>query len=138
MPKNVDIFVGSEAPIKTFVKEMETLLGIKLHAISDGEEIFYEFRDPQIVLTVGTHDFVNDRDMNFEDYRYDLSVRALNVSTEEHRKKWRDKFVRFVFQKLKASHKYQLMLVEDIQVKLEAFCPKSICQRAAGRRHADF
>jgi hypothetical protein len=125
MSKSLDIFIESEVPIEVFVKEMETLLGVKLQPISDDEEIFYEFRDPQIVLSVGTHDFVNDRDMNFEDYHYDLSVRALNISAEANRKKWRDTFARKVFQKLRASRKYPLMLVEDIQVKLEAFRPES-------------
>jgi hypothetical protein len=125
MSKSLDIFIESEVPIEVFVKEMETLLGVKLQPISDDEEIFYEFRDPQIVLSVGTHDFVNDRDMNFEDYHYDLSVRALNISAEANRKKWREKFAGTVFQKLKASRKYPLMLVEDIQVKLEAFRPES-------------
>ena len=125
MSKSMDIWVASEVPITVFVKEIEKLLGIQLQRISDGKETFYEFRQPQTVLTVGTHDLVNDRDVNFEDYHYHLSVRARNINTEEDRKKWRDEFARFVFQKLKASQKYPLMLVEDIQVKLQTFCPES-------------
>jgi hypothetical protein len=83
------------------VKDIESLLAIKLQRITDGEDTFYEFRDPRIVLTVGTHDFDNDRDMHFADYRYHVSVRALNISTEEERQRWRDAFARFVFQRLR-------------------------------------
>jgi hypothetical protein len=125
VPRSIDIFAESEVPLEDFVKDIEKLLEIKLQRISDGEEIVYEFRDPRVVFTVGTHDLANDREMNFEDYRYHLSARALNISTEEERKKWRDEFARVIFQKLKTTQNYHLMLVEDIQVKLAEFHPEA-------------
>ena len=125
MPRSIDIFVESEVSLEDFVQDIEKLLEIKLQRISNGEEIFYEFRDPRVVFTVGTHDLVNDREMNFEDYRYHLSARALNISTEEERQKWRDEFARDIFQKLKTTQNYHLMLVEDIQVKLAEFHPEA-------------
>jgi hypothetical protein len=125
VPRSVDIFAESEVSLEDFVQDIEKLLGIKLQRISEGEEIFYEFRDPHVVFTVGTHDLANDRDMNFEDYRYHLSARALNISTEEERKKWRDEFARVIFQKLKTTQNYHLILVEDTQVKVAEFHPEA-------------
>ena len=124
MARSMDIFVGLEVPIKIFVKEIETVLGIKLQRISDGDEVCYEFQNAHIIFTVGMHNFVNDRDMNFEDYHYHLSVLAPNIGDGADPKKWRDEFARKVFQKLKAGRRYPLMLVEDVQVKLETFCPE--------------
>ncbi len=123
MSESRDIFIDSPTGIVNLGKEIESLLDIQLHLISDRYETWYEYRNPRISLTLGEHDFENDRDINFEQYRYHLSVRALNLDTEAERKKWRDDFASFVFQKLKATQKYRLMLVEDLQVKLEAVCP---------------
>lgn len=121
MARSMDIFVEADVPIQVFVKEVEMLLGIKLQRISDGEEVYYEFQNSPIIFTVGMHEFVNDRGMNFEDYRYHLSVWGLNIGDGAAPQKSRDEFARFIFQKLKASQRYRLMLVEDIQVKLEVF-----------------
>jgi hypothetical protein len=76
------------------------------------------------VLTVGTHEFENSHNMNFQDYRYDIEVRALNIQTEEERKKWRDDFAHAVFKKLKETNSYRLMMIENLGVKLEEFDPK--------------
>jgi hypothetical protein len=123
MSESRDIFIDSQTGMANLAKEIESLLDIQFQLISDRYETWYEYRNPRISLTLGEHDFENDRDMNFEQYRYHLSVRALNLDTEAVRKKWRDEFASFVFQKLKATQKYRLMLVEDLQVKLEEFCP---------------
>lgn len=123
MSESRDIFVDSQAGMANLAKEIESLLDIQFQLISDRYETWYEYSNPRISLTLGEHDFENDREMNFEEYRYHLSVRALNLDTEAERKKWCDDFARFVFQKLKATQKYRLTLVEDLQVKLEEFCP---------------
>lgn len=123
MSESRDIFIDSQTGMANLAKEIESLLDIQFQLISDRYETWYEYRNPRISLTLGEHDFENDRDMNFEQYRYHLSVIALNLDTEAVRKKWRDDLASFVFQKLKATQKYRLMLVEDLQVKLEEFCP---------------
>jgi len=129
MSWSVDVFVNSPAPLGAFVREIEPLLGIKLQRLSASGETWYEFRDPSIALTVGDHELENDRDMNFEDYRYQISVRAINVwDWEKHQKRCRD-FARAVFEKLKATGRYRLLLVEDIQKKLDEFHPEPALAR---------
>ncbi len=124
MAKSIDIFVDTRAPLEDFVSELESLLGITFQRVSDNGEIWYEFKDKHIVLTVGTHEYENSRNMNFKDYRYDIEMRALNIQTEEKRKKWRDDFAHSVFKKLKETNNYRLMMVENLGVKLEEFDPK--------------
>jgi hypothetical protein len=130
MSRSIDIFVDSQAPLGVFVREIELLLGVKLQRRSESGETWYEFRDPRIVLTIGEHDLENDRDMNFADYRYDFSVRALNVKTEEERKQWREEFARAAFEKLKATRRYPLMMVENLGVKLDEFRPEPAQQKS--------
>jgi hypothetical protein len=124
MAKSIDIFVGSQIPLEDFVRELESLLEIRLQLVSSSGEKWYEFRDTHIVLTVGTHEYENSRDIDFEDYRYDIKVRALNIQTEEERKKWRDDFAHHAFEKLKKMNRYRLMMIENLGVKLATYSPK--------------
>ncbi len=124
MAKSIDIFVDSRAPLEDFVNELESLLGITLQRFCDNGEIWYEFKNQHIVLTVGTHEYENSHNMSFQDYHYDIEVRALNIQTEEERKKWRDDFAYAVFKKLKNTNSYRLMMIENLGVNLEEFDPK--------------
>ena len=123
MSRSVDIFVKADAPLEDFVRRAEAILGFDLRRIEEDPEPYYEFRDDRVVLTAGTHDLENDRDMSFEDFPYHLSIRALNLGTEEQRRTRREAFARTVFDKLKATGAYELMLVDDVQTKLEEFSP---------------
>ncbi|HLP87532.1 MAG TPA: hypothetical protein VK184_02860 [Nostocaceae cyanobacterium] len=123
MSRSLDIFVESKTEIETFVEQIEFLLGIKLKLIHDENESWYEYQNSTINLTLGTHEFENDKNMNFEDYDYYISIRSLNIETEEKREKWRNDFAQNIFNKLKETQKYQIMLVDDLQKKLEGFSP---------------
>ncbi|HBK96192.1 MAG TPA: hypothetical protein DD001_02110 [Microcoleaceae bacterium UBA10368] len=123
MSRTLDIFLDFPQGLEHLIKELELILALKFELISDVTDNWYEFHNSIITLTVGKHDFENDKDINFEEYPYNLSIRALNISNEIDRKKWRDDFASYVFQKLKATERYRLMLVDDLQVKLEEFAP---------------
>ena len=123
MSRTLDIFVDFPQEIEHLIKELEFILALKLELVSDGIDHWYEFRNSTITLTVGKHDFENDKELNFEEYPYNLSIRALNISNELDRKKWRDEFASYVLNKLKITERYRLMLVDDLQVKLEEFAP---------------
>ncbi|MEG4960915.1 MULTISPECIES: hypothetical protein [unclassified Microcoleus] len=123
MSRTLDIFVDFPQDIEHLIKELEFILALKLELVSDGIDNWYEFRNSTITLTVGKHDFENDKELTFEEYPYNLSIRALNISNELERQKWCDDFASYVFQKLKATERYRLMLVDDLQVQLEEFAP---------------
>jgi len=123
MSRTLDIFLDFPQEIEQLVKQLEFILAIKFDLFSDGTDNWYEFRNSTISLTLGKHDFENDRDIKFEEYPYNLSIRALNISNELERQKWCDDFGGYVFQKLKATERYRLMLVDDLQVQLEEFAP---------------
>ena len=124
MSTNIDIFVNAPVGLESFVREIETLLRIKLQLVTNNIETYYTFRNSQVELTVGKHEFDNDRDLNFEDYDYDISVRALNIEDEAKRKAWRESLAYDTFEKLKAEQKYDLLMVENVQIKLAEFHPK--------------
>lgn len=124
MSRNIHVFVDTAENLEKFAGKLEALLNIKMEVASYVYGTLYEYRNAQIVLSLGDHDFDNDRDMNFEDYRYDIKIRAVNRDTEEERKEWREDFADLVFDKLRETGKYQLMMVDDLQVKLREFHPQ--------------
>lgn len=123
MTRSIDIFVKDDRPVRELAEELESLLKIKLSAIEGIQETYYQFNNQKIEMTLGEHSFDNDKEMNFENYSYHISVRALNIGTGEDRMKWCNEFADFVFKQLKINQKNQLMLVDDLQVKLEEFYP---------------
>jgi hypothetical protein len=76
-------------------------------------------------LDLGTHDFDNDRDMLFEEYPYVITVRKIG-----HDADFQTAAARRVFDALKATGRYRLLLVSDLQSKLDEFGP----QRASPAR----
>jgi hypothetical protein len=126
MARSIDLFVDTDAPLEDFAQELGSLLALKLEPCHDEFDTWYEARAPKVALTVGEHDFETDRDMSFGGYRYHVSIRALNIGDGDERKEVSNTFARQVFQKLKATGKYALMLTDDLQTKLEEYRPSKI------------
>lgn len=126
MARPLSIFVDSELPLPRFVQQMEALLQLSFQGFkTPAGDCYYEFRNDRIQAVLTQHAYENDRDVNFEDYRYEMSITALNQPTSpEDRQKHRDDFARRVFQRLKDSELYSLMLVDNLQIKVEEFHPK--------------
>jgi hypothetical protein len=124
MSQSMDIFVGANEPLTTFVLELESLLAVKFQLRSREDEIWYEVDSPKLVLTVGEHEFENDGGLNFEDYRYNIALWPINYKTEEEWAQIRNEAAQRIFQQLKATQKYSLILVDDVQVKLAEFSPQ--------------
>jgi hypothetical protein len=124
MSTATDIFVDSHESLEDFVGELESLLNIKAKRFSRGEDIWYELKGERTLLIVVEHDLVNDSGMNFEDYRYEVEVSAINIIKDpDERLKWQNEAARMVFNKLKEMGKYPILLVDNLQVKLDAFHP---------------
>ncbi len=81
MAKSIDIFVDSRAPLEDFVNELESLLGITFQRVCDNGEIWHEFKDQHIVLTVGTHKYENRRVITTSRSSYPLMTMLLMRQT---------------------------------------------------------
>ncbi|MFN8496108.1 MAG: hypothetical protein U0350_51425 [Caldilineaceae bacterium] len=124
MSQSLDIFVDTDESLVGFVRELESLLNIKFEMVTTDYETWYEFANSEIVATVGGHDFENDCDIEFENYRYDIALRPINYETAAEWQERREKYANRIFDKLKATQRYQLLLVDNLQVKLAEFSPR--------------
>lgn len=123
MSKTLDIFVDTPTNLHEFAEDVASRLTITLTPRSADHETWYEYQNEQVIFTLGEHTFENDRDLLFENYRYHLSVRALNFDTEDERTLHRVRYGEKVFNALETTGQYSLMLVDDLQTKLREFIP---------------
>jgi hypothetical protein len=123
MARAIDVFIVSKASLKDIVKELETLLKLTPQQFSDDYEIWYEFQDEHTLYLVGDHEYVNDRNIKFEDYQYDIEMITLNIRDVEERTKHLEDTAYRIFNLLKQTKKYPIMLVDNLQIKLNEFHP---------------
>lgn len=125
MADHIDIFIDpySNLSLEDFVQTLKALLHVDFERATHGSEVWYEFRDAYVVVTVGEHDYEDDRNLTFRDYRFDIEVRALNIKTEAERKEWRDGRSYSLFERLKDTRQFSLLLVENLNTKLKEFQP---------------
>jgi hypothetical protein len=124
MSHDIDILVNAELSLDGLAQEIEALLGMLAHRKTDNDETWYEFQDEHTFLTLGNHDYVNDQGIDFESYEYDIQVFAINIKAVEERQQELYKSARRIFHTLQETHKYALLLVDNLQVKLDEFIPE--------------
>ena len=123
MAQNRNVFIDTKEAPDVLAKELATVLQIKLQPVTDNPHIFYRFAGEKKWLTLGDHFLENDRDLNFEDFAYQIEVGAKGIHDWQEREQVRDEFACLIFDQLKNLGKYRLMLVDDVQVKLAEFLP---------------
>jgi hypothetical protein len=123
MSRPIDIFIVSKGSLEDIVKELETLLKMPGQRFSDDYETWYVLRDEHTQYVVGTQQYINDKDVHFEDYQYDIEVQAINIREADERTKHQEDAAYRVFNLLKQTKKYPLMLVDNLQIKLDEFHP---------------
>ncbi len=134
MARTLNIFIGADAELDQFAPKLERLVGLDLKKRSDELETRYEYADDEVVITLGEHDYVNDQDLNFEDFRFYIGIRARSKDTEELRARHRKEWAARIFGALKHTGKYPLMLVQDVSRRLEEFRPADERKRSAVHR----
>ncbi|MDQ2905566.1 MAG: hypothetical protein M3Y81_18735 [Chloroflexota bacterium] len=123
MAREMDIFVNTEESLEEFTEVLASLVGMSAHLCSTNDEIWYELQDERTSLSVGTHEYVNDQSMNFEAYRYDIEIKEINIREAEERIQWLHDTALMIFNRLKETRRYALLLADNLQKKVEEYQP---------------
>jgi hypothetical protein len=122
MADYANIFVNAPLSLENFVRELESLLAIRCEFDSDAWEEWYVYHESPIWLSIGENDHESHRSIDFEDYRYDIMV---GIRDEKRRQD----FARSVFEKLKETKRYPLLLTDyDLQHVLDEYTPENYPQ----------
>src|SRR5262249_17653039 len=126
MSYDLDVYVDSDLPIETFVKELEGIIGVSItkrespEIFPYGSVIFGDLWS----FGVETHRLFNDGDLNFEDFAYQITLVSFRSElTNPQDIVARREIACFIFENLKSSGRYLIMIVENLGIKLDEFIP---------------
>ena len=130
MSWNVALFVEGVTSLKALAGEVSTLSGLELKCVHEDESDTYQCSVSDFTLIVREdHELENDRDMNFEDYPYQVCLWRHNPADRVQAQANTLEFAKILFEKFKDTGRYRLMLVEDTQKKLASFGLTTSCRR---------
>lgn len=117
MSCQIQIFISTDETGLNLIEFIEGALNVSLQLVDDGSCVIAELKDDKHSFTVLSHTFVNDWDMMFEDYDYYVSVNGCQETKLEYAK--------HIFNALKETARYRLMLTKDVQRKLDEYDPRN-------------
>jgi hypothetical protein len=125
MSFGIQVFVSGRASLNQLAADIGDIIGTKLNKVSDATGIRYTVSGGNYFLDLfGDHGFENDREMDFESYKYTIHISgARNRKPDEMRLRIK-KLAQMIFERLRKLEQYRLMLVEDGQLKIGTFVPK--------------
>jgi hypothetical protein len=126
--------VDTDETLEGFAQQISSLLSLPLEFQRDQYDEWFAGVNPNFHLDLGGHDYDNDHDMLFENYRYDITIRPSNIVTDED---WQNaiEFIKTnVYEKLKATGRYSLMLTEQLGRKLDEYQPATPAAQVGARR----
>jgi hypothetical protein len=126
MSWSISIFAGNGSSLEDLVGDLSRLLSIDFKLVADYEGVKYTCLGSDADIWVfGEHGLVNDRDMRFEEYAWEVNFKRRGSSpTRDAAEAEVLQFAWSAFSELKESCKYRLMLVENVQRKLASFDPE--------------
>ncbi len=132
-----EIFIDSNQPAEAFVREIGSILEVEFLPVTGERESFnpefylYWFSDDvsHMVLSIGTHNFTTDGELDFSTYYYDLEVGTYGITNDSEKIRLAELFSRQLFTKLKASGRYRMMRIYDVQILIEKYDPATTQER---------
>jgi hypothetical protein len=106
----IDLFIDAPVELDDLAAELRELTGLVFTADPDGSG--YLTRQGDVLLSMGEHDFVDDRHLALSSYRYDLYAR---VSTSHPLDSPEAHLLRHVLSQLNAKGLHPALLVFDLQ-----------------------
>ena len=123
MSRSIKIFIDSSLPLERLAEDLKLVLHLDFQQRQDRDETYFEAVGAPAYMTFGTHDFENDGDLHFQNYRFDLSIEAPYPPEGEESPTSEEVLSRRIYDVLRASGRYRIMLVDNLQSKIEQFSP---------------
>ena len=120
MSRAIAIFLKDSRPVAELAGWIGSVLGCAFQQGREGSGEF-EAHAPWGYLTLGRHDLENDRDLHFEQYPYCLDIQVAGIADGEARDRKALAVANDLFDKLSATNRTDLMLVDDLQRRLRDF-----------------
>jgi hypothetical protein len=117
----ISIFLDCLEPIERLESQLEPILSVHFKELTGKGTKVFEARTRDSVIAIRRHDFENDRDLNFEDYSYEIQIRPIRDQLYDLHERRTLSYARSAFAELKSVLKCNMMLVDDLQHKLDEY-----------------
>ena len=126
MSRVFSIFVDWPKPIDELVPRLAPLLSASFQELTGRDPRAFEARTPDCVVTISHHNFENDRDLKFEDFTYELQFRPIRDRNYDLHEVKTLSYAKASFDRMKSALPCHLMLVDDLQHKLDEYRASAI------------
>lgn len=123
MSWSVNIFVGPNVPLGEMRTELESMLKMELTSTFEDDEETYRLATPSYLLILGTHDLIDDKGIPFEECPLQIALWATNVPDWETTSEECLRTASLIFEALKTSGRYRLLLIRNVQELLQEYSP---------------
>lgn len=124
------IHLDSANDLNTVAADVGRVLGLPLASRSDDGDIWYEHADAEVYETLGQNTLEGSPALPLGSYRYHLALWPRRGSTpDETERLWREEKAPALFQRLRATGRYPLLLIEGVQTKLAEYHPAAAAAR---------
>ena len=126
MSHDFDVFVDATLEPSEFAREIERILGVKLEAnpVPNVPELLFRYSDVHTKwFDIILHRLVNDRELDFENFRYELAIGRFNIQSGDDRVRLQQEYGHEIFDLLRKSNKYGLLMVDNLQQCVDRFEP---------------
>ena len=124
MANSWEIFARCDLTLEQFAREAESILNIRTKKVEDEVGSRFTFIDDDVYVIINDHSFDNDREANFQDYSFYISMVALRhppPMTSEESIARRDRFAYAAFEKLRRTERFALMMTDNLQTVLRRY-----------------
>lgn len=118
-----NIFVEGDLTLEELVEILKGMLDITHEYYHPERGMPYNLYEEHTDIRIGENTFFNYDDLNFEDYHYEIDLRGIHFKDGGERSHWEYQRALYIFNRLKETGKYRLMLTFDEQIKDEEFIP---------------
>jgi hypothetical protein len=128
MSDSTEILVLTDQSLKDLVKTLSDWFqfSFMLHREDKGTAVRYESLYEYTRIVVIEQDYLtNDRELHFEDYRYKIGVSTRGYESWQEDERRRREISRRIFEHLKATDHYRLLMVENVQSFVDEYTPES-------------
>lgn len=123
MSRPYDLFVDNFPTIDDVRQTLERCLGVRFIRHDSHGELLYDTLIDNIYLMLSSHEYENDAGIDFESYKFDLSIEPHGIFDGNEALKRQAEYGLFVFEKLKHLGIHKIMLIENLQKVVARFSP---------------
>jgi hypothetical protein len=113
MSSSIQVFIDTSISLNQLVEELSVILNLEFEFQKDEFEEWFFFRDKRGLFTFGTHDYENDRNMFFENYKYEISFWENPDNSAVETELSQSEAGRMLFDKIKETQKYPIDLMRN-------------------------